>query len=317
MLNAATTFHAHELDFRPFRPGDEQAILTLFQAAFGKPMSKDYWNWRYRDNPIDAPMIELAWDGDTLAAHYAVSPMPLMIGRDVGKAALSMTTMTHPDYQGMGLFPQLAERLYDRLAKQGYRMVFGFPNSNSHRGFVQNLGWEDMAPVPQMSAAIDDMKFPDTPGRSFAQVDRFSDWLPSIAPSPAKVSLGRDIAYYNWRMLEDPENDYRIGVAGGAGGLGLAVFKRHEDAVDIVELAATPETVGALIGSVAAIAQNDGATRLNMWLPVFDPMFPAVEKVGFRPGGPVTYMGGRVFGSGGDLLDSRAWSVRMVMSDVF
>ncbi len=87
--------------------------------------------------------------------------------------------------------------------------------------------------------------------------------------------------------------------------------------MDIVELAATPETVGALIGSVAAIARDDGATRLNMWLPVFDPMFPAIEKVGFRPGGPVTYMGGRVFGSGGDLLDSRSWSVRMVMSDVF
>ncbi len=317
MLNAATKFHAHELDFRPFRPGDENAILTLFKTAFGKTMSKEYWNWRYRDNPVDAPMIELAWDGDTLAAHYAVSPVPLMIGRETAKAALSMTTMTHPDYQGLGLFPQLAERLYDRLSKQGYRMVFGFPNSQSHRTFVQHLGWQDMAPVPQMSARIDDMKFPDTPGRSFAQVDRFSDWLPSIAPSPAKVSLGRDIAYYNWRMLEEPEKTYRIGVAGGDGALGLAVFKRHEDAVDLVELAATPETIGALIGSVAAIAREDGATRLNTWLPVFDPMFPALEKVGFEPSGPITYMGARVFGSGGDLVDSRQWSVRMVMSDVF
>jgi len=87
--------------------------------------------------------------------------------------------------------------------------------------------------------------------------------------------------------------------------------------VDLVELAATPDTVGALIGSVAAIAQEDGATHLNTWLPVFDPMFSALESVGFEPRGPVTYMGARVFGSGGDLVDSRQWSVRMVMSDVF
>lgn len=317
MLNAATSFHAHEFDFRPFRPGDESAILALHEKVTGKPMSKEIWNWRYRDNPVDAPMIELAWDGDHLAAQYAVSPLPLIIGRDMCKAALSMTPLTDPDYEDLDLFVQLAERLYDRLTKQGYRMVYGFPDSKTHPTLVQSLGWQDMAPVPLMSARIEDLDIPSTPGRSFAQVDRFSDWLPSISPSPAKVSVGRDIAYYNWRMLEEPGQSYRFGVAGGEGALGLAVFKRQGTAVDLVELAATPDTVGALIGSVAAIAQEDGATHLNTWLPVFDPMFSALESVGFEPSGPVTYMGARVFGSGGDLVDSRQWSVRMVMSDVF
>ncbi len=317
MLNAATSFHAHELDFRPFRPGDESAILKLHQTVTGEQISKETWNWRYRDNPVDAPLIELAWDGDHLAAHYAASPLPLMIGRDMCKAALSTNPLTHPDYEDLDLFPQLAERLYDRLAKQGYRMIYGFPDSRSHSIFTQRLGWQDMAPVPLMSVNIDDLDVPSTPGRSFAQVDRFSDWLPSIAPSPAKVSLGRDIAYYNWRILEEPDQTYRFGVAGGDGALGLAVFKKRGDAVDLVELAATPETVGALIGSVANIAREEGATRLNTWLPVFDPMFPAVESVGFEPSGPVTFMSARVLGSAGDLLDSRQWSVRMVMSDAF
>ncbi len=317
MLNAATSFHAHELDFRPFRPGDESAILELHKTVFGSVMRKEMWNWRYRDNPVDAPMIELAWDGDTLVAHYAVSPLPLMIGRDSCKAALSMVPMTHPDYEGLDLFPQLAERLYERLATQGYRMVYGFPDSKHHPVLTQQLAWQDMAPVPLMSAKIDELKVPDTPGRSFAQVDRFSDWLPSIAPSPSKISMGRDIAYYNWRMLEEPEGAYRFGVAGGEGALGLAVFKKRGEAVDLVELAATPDTVGALIGSVAVIAREDGATHLRTWLPVFDPMFAAVESVGFEPSGPVTFMGARVLGSGGDLVDSRLWSVRMVMSDVY
>lgn len=317
MIGAVPKSDASQLSMRAYRPGDERAILPLFEASFGKPMSKAYWNWRYRDNPVDAPMIELAWNGDQLAAHYAVSPLPMVIGGTKCKAALSMTTMTHPDYRGLGLFPLLAERLYERLARQGYKLVFGFPNQQSHRTFTQRLGWQDLAPVPQMSVALSDLRPSKSEGRSFAVVDRYSDWLGNVAASPSNASLARDIDYYNWRMIDAPENTYRVGIGGGEGALGFIAFKKYEDAFDLVDFAATPDTLGPLVGSVAAVAREEGVARLNTWLPVFDPLFPSLERMGFAPGGPVTYMGGRVLQTGRDIMDSRQWSVRMVMSDVY
>ena len=141
------------LDFRPYTSGDEGAIGALFADSFGRDLGADYWRWRYLDNPVGNPMIELAWDGDVLAAHYAVSPVLLKFkGADV-LAGLSMTTMTSPAYRGRGLFPLMAERLYERMAAEGYDLVFGFPNRQSHRIFVRDLKWTDLSPVPMLKLA--------------------------------------------------------------------------------------------------------------------------------------------------------------------
>ena len=54
------------IEIRAYRPGDERAICTLFETVFGRPMSLDYWAWRYRDHPSGGPLAELCWDGERL-----------------------------------------------------------------------------------------------------------------------------------------------------------------------------------------------------------------------------------------------------------
>ena len=110
------------MELRPYAPGDEVAILRLFERSFGKPLSEAFWRWRFMDDPHGGPLIELAWDGHILAGHYAVSPMTVAIEGERCLASLSMTTMTDPDYRGQGLFGQLATRLYaaaDRARARG------------------------------------------------------------------------------------------------------------------------------------------------------------------------------------------------------
>ena len=43
-----------------------------------------------------------------------------------------MDTMTHPDYQGQGVFTKLAKACYDITAIDGYRVLYGFPNPYSY-----------------------------------------------------------------------------------------------------------------------------------------------------------------------------------------
>ena len=128
------------MEIKAYKLGDELKIIELFEQSFGKKMSLEYWKWRFSDNPFTSNIfIDLMWDNDLLVGHYAVSPVEMILEDKKILTALSMTTMTHPQYGGKGIFSKLAENLYKRLTEEGYTMVWGFPNNNSHYGFNKNL----------------------------------------------------------------------------------------------------------------------------------------------------------------------------------
>lgn len=97
------------MEIRDYKPGDEKQILKLFEYSFGKKLPEEYWHWRFIDNPQKQIMIKLMWDKEILAGHYAVSPIEMIVHGEKILTALSMTTMTHPDYIGKGIFTQLAK----------------------------------------------------------------------------------------------------------------------------------------------------------------------------------------------------------------
>src|SRR3989339_490837 len=128
---------------RDYQPGDETKILELFTIVFKRDLPLSFWLWRYRDNIWGQPIIRLLFDGDKLIGHYAVCASRLIIAGQEVPAVFSMTTMTHPDYGRQGIFPFLAEQVYAEAARQGYKLVYGFPNNNSVHSFTRKLNWFD------------------------------------------------------------------------------------------------------------------------------------------------------------------------------
>ncbi|MCE7992766.1 MAG: GNAT family N-acetyltransferase [Roseivirga sp.] len=55
--------------------------------------------------------------------------------------AQSCDSMTHPSYQGMGIFGFLAQRVDELLKAQGVKCIYGFPNQNSAKIFFSKLDW--------------------------------------------------------------------------------------------------------------------------------------------------------------------------------
>ncbi len=136
------------MEVKDFQFGDEKDILSLFEITFGRFMRQDVWQWRFQNNPAGKHYIKLMWENDKLVGHYAVSPFYMNIDSGLYQASLSMTTMTHPDYNGRGFFKILATELYKTLHEQyDIKLVMGYPNKNSHYGFIKNLQWKDLAVV--------------------------------------------------------------------------------------------------------------------------------------------------------------------------
>jgi GNAT superfamily N-acetyltransferase len=316
----------HTLDLRAYRQGDESAILQLFQQSFNRTMPLEFWNWRFRDNPAAGPMIDLAWDGDALVAHYAVSPVTLVIGEEESLTALSMTTMTHPDYRGQGLFTTLASNLYTRMADQDYLMVWGFPNYQSHRGFVRNLAWEDIYEIPMFRLELSSLHLVPEVSGQIAELDNFDrcfDDLWETLRSDYNVIVKRDRKYLNWRFHLNPLNRYRVfGYLEDGQLLGYVVFKQYQTDVDIVDILANQESSAEyeLVLAVLDFCRQNGVDGVNIWIPVRHSLHLALEKIGFRHSQPVTYFGARILKPSGvnlDATDIRGWYYTMGDCDVF
>ena len=62
---SSTARYLTSVDARPWKDGDEKAILELFQLSFGAPLSERYWRWRFLDNPsgsaVGSPAMT-AWE---------------------------------------------------------------------------------------------------------------------------------------------------------------------------------------------------------------------------------------------------------------
>lgn len=308
---------------RPYAPGDERAILDLFLTAFGKPLSMDYWNWRFRDNPVDKPRILLAWEGETLAAHYAVSPVHVGVAGNRVLSALSMTTMTHPNYRGQGLFVKLAGSLYSELGHSDYHMVWGFPNDQSHRGLVRDLAWKDIAEIPMLRLSVKEKK-PEAISANISEIHSFDnkfDSLWRLLLATHRLGVWRDSNYLNWRLFGHPGNRYRVlAIIQNEEALGYTAWKRFGNDLDLVDFAAADaSTARQLIQGIIDTANSEDMSAINAWVPLRDSVHHDFEKVGFRNTGGVTYFGVRLLAEPSmvDVTDPRQWHYAMIDSDVF
>jgi GNAT superfamily N-acetyltransferase len=316
------------IQYRPYIPGDEHAILALFRESFGgRHMTMDYWQWRFRDNPVGQVLIELAWDGDKLAGHYAVSPVWMNIQGQRTHCGLSVTTMTHPDHRGQGLFPVLADRLYHRMADLGYLLVWGFPNKNSHAGFVNKLGWRDICEIPTLRLHLRDIKDIPKQQSNIAEStdfdERFNGLWSAVSQRHA-IAVNRDAEYLRWRFQANPENKYHALCYIDDGQLlGYAIWKLYRTKeLEIVDLLAlNKKPVGtALVEAAVQTGLTLGADSIKIWLPTSNPLRAKLERIGFREEPPLTYFGARALSAmPGEVEWSResAWLYSMSDSDVF
>jgi hypothetical protein len=126
-----------------------EKYVQLFSQCFpaGSKFNINYLDWLYRQNPNGLAIGFDAWDGDKLAAHYVLIPIDANIAGLKMRVLLSLNTATHPNYQGRGLFVNLAERTYAVASGLGFGAVYGIANANSTPGFTRKLGFQFLGPL--------------------------------------------------------------------------------------------------------------------------------------------------------------------------
>jgi hypothetical protein len=205
-------------------------------------------------------------------------------------------------------------------------MVWGFPNHQSHRGFVRDLRWRDVHEIPLLRL---DLSGPPgrirTGGNVFPMegIDPRVDGLLKSVQGSAEVSVKRNGDYLRWRYIANPSNVYRVlGCAGGGRLLGYVVFKKFEETMDIVDLLEAPgsDALRELVPAVVDACREEHLRAVNLWFPLRHPFHLELEKMGFATMGPSTYLGAKALdeiAGEKDLFDVRRWYYTMGDSDVY
>ncbi|MDD3653281.1 MAG: GNAT family N-acetyltransferase [Desulfotomaculaceae bacterium] len=286
----------------PYRPDDEHEIIKLFKLVYGRDMSMNYWRWRFVDNPAGRHMIDLCWDGPILAGHYAVSPVIMSIRGKEYLTALSMTTMTHPDYRNKGIFTALAQSLYRRLQDQGVVMVWGFPNNNSYHGFMNKLSWFPLTQVPKL--ATSDFRFPNmVAGHRNTEIievkkidERFDQLWQSLDRSGVNMVV-RSSKYLQWRYMDNPVNQYQVFALPGfdkiKGYTAVKLYSRNDGiSGEILDLLATDkDTARSLISHAVINLAIQGADRINLWMNPAARHYEVIKEFGFGSTKELTHLG--------------------------
>jgi GNAT superfamily N-acetyltransferase len=303
------------IEYRAYRPGDERGIVELFLAVYGRHMghgeSSAHWAWEFRDSPFGPAEIELAIAGGRIVGQYAVVPRRLSDG---SWAALSLDTMTHPEFQGKGIFTRTASVVYERLRDRGFRFVYGFPNENSVSGFVKRLEWRvpgrgrvelrliagsRSRPLRALGVGVRRMadallvterSDPTASVREGTAIPEGYDALWSRTKASYGLCVDRDAAYAAWRYLRRPGTEYRMfGASRGDELTGMLVTQQSQirgmSVLFVCELLAETSAVGEALlrAAVDAGAAEGAACIAALTLPEAGGAGFAGRRHGFRP----------------------------------
>lgn len=261
-------------------------------------------------------------NGDAPVASYSVAPVELVIDGVEIRTALSMTTMTHPDWQGRGLFPRLATEAYAEAERLGIAGIWGFPNAKSHPIFVAKLGWADVSEIPTLLldlAGTGSRRFEES--SAVERDDEFARTYPGDA-ADGLVRVRRTREYLSWRYARHPLNRYQVHVLADHGAVSsYVVTKVYGSELDLVDIQCSqPDEARALISHVAAISARQSLNAIRCWAPLHHWIHGVLERLGFEQAAPITYLGGRTLCPDAftrDWLDYRNWYVQMGDSDVY
>ena len=313
------------MEIKNYEPGNEIEIMELFEMVYKRPISYEQWLWRFRDNPAGAHLIKLMWDNDKLVGHYAVSPVVLNVNGEVYQSCHSLTTMTHPDYGRQGIFTKLANALYfDLEEKLDYHGIWGFPNSNSHYGFIKKLGWSDVGLIHTLQKDIE--VDPSSSDIGLNEVFSFNENHATVFNDNFKdsIHIERSVNYLNWRYVEKPVTEYRRYQIESEHGKGIVVAKvypsgsQNQFDLNIVECFLDSfENMHDIIDYIMKDF-NLSFSRVTIWKNLFDKDHLWLERNRFVPVLPQTYLAARIHQSmPNSFSDYRSWYTSMGDSDVF
>ena len=302
-----------ELEIRPYRPGDEQAILATFNLVFREvcgPTFQDrtleQWQWAYLKNPV-GHRISLAVTPDgAIASQYA--GMPMLVDTPFGEQRFvhCVDSMTHPQWRmglrNRSLFVETCMPFWDHSKRIGDALFYGFPVDQAFRIGQRYLAYVMMCTLDYL---IRDREQKPLRAPPELAVERVAAVPPDVGALYEQVRgqkrclVRRDYRYLHWRYVENPSRaDYELWTARAGQRLaGLLVLKPDQGLApesatiaDWLVREGDEAAIDALLAAATRRQHERGRQRLLAVFPQWSAEWRALQARGFVPTPSSTWM---------------------------
>lgn len=304
---------------------DFPAVAHLHEAVYGVRRAASSFHWLYEANPAGRCQLWVAEEraSGQLIASRPVFPWRLWINGREARVAQFGDAMTHPRFQGQGIFSALVGAASAALLEQGIPFSFSFSNPGSlsvykktkvgtgrragthevlqFRRMVRPLSLEALLGRGQWArgiiGALDRVVRPywrrglSLPRNlSLVPLHHFGEEFDEVwqrARGAYGVLTVRDSAYLNWRFIDAPRGAFRVLSVRQAGVLsGYVAFELDSLGHGwIADLfgLAQPEIVAALLKGALSYLVDAGAVKAGIWTPIGHHSYGLVRNAGFIP----------------------------------
>ncbi|MFY9342191.1 MAG: hypothetical protein WAT39_06870 [Planctomycetota bacterium] len=293
------------LVIRPYRPGDEQAILRTFNLVFREVCGPGFvdrtleqWRWAWLDNPAGHRISLALADDGTVASQYA--GMPMLYDTPWGEQLFihCVDSMTHPAYrkglQAKSLFVETCMPFWAHSRAIGDALFYGYPVDAAFRIGQRYLKYVEMTVVDYLirDRAAGTLAAP--PGIDVAKVAAVPSDVGALydaVRSEQQCLLRRDQRWLSWRYVQNPAAaDYELWTARRAGRLaGLMVLRPGSglapDSATIVDWlvpAGDTATADALLAAAVRRQHDENKERLLAVFPQWSAEWRLLGARGFQ-----------------------------------
>lgn len=284
-----------DFSIRRYRPGDEVAILELFNRVFAEgnpgyePRPMSTWQHIYGDNPAGAEIL-VAEDADgTLIANYSAIAGHCNVKGQRLRCGQAVDTCVDKAWRGSlrknSVFVTIAKLYCSTWGEdnEAYtnEYLYGLPNEKAFPVGTRIVGYQpvhcpmpmlvrefDQAWVDEMARRGADCEVLESDGSDLAELEAL--YLAHLDEVP--LGSWKDAAHLAWRYRDWPGNPYRIAKAVRAGELvGALVYRLGWMGQPVVPLVdwigpgGDDAALAALLAHVGRVTLAAGGNQLQTW----------------------------------------------------
>ena len=126
---------------REFKDEDEPQILKLLEKVFEHGHNRDYWRWKYFDNPLKKQVIVIAEIDDQIIGFNHAFCREIKFGKNLHLMSFGGGAAVHPDYRRMGINSKIHDMLEDLRDKEGFNLASAVTTNPIVKNNMDKLGW--------------------------------------------------------------------------------------------------------------------------------------------------------------------------------
>ncbi len=264
-------------------PMDEQAFLAvaqLFQKAFGHPISRELWDWKYAQGRGQGV---IAWAGDQVVAHYGGITRKILYRGQPALGCQISDVMVDPTERAVltrkGPF-FLTAASQSEVSRGKHLIGYGFPNARAMKmavrlklyqqvGEVAEIFWPPSQKRSLLTRLLLRIRRIDKTEEHGLDIIAAALWQSMSADLEDTIVGVRDSDWLRHRYLNHPQYDYHVLLLSSrlsGKPTGIFVLRQEGNRCELIDLLAPLAHFPKLIEAARAIAGLWGCEGLYGWI---------------------------------------------------